>query len=388
MDVKELKEIIDRGEDSQHQFKELFSSSDALSSELVAFSNSLGGMIIVGVKDNGSIVGLTNDSVRHLNNMLSNVASEGVKPAINPVTEIIKIEEQKLMIIYVTKGLNKPYQDKNGIIWIKVGADKRKATSREELQRIFQNSGMIHGDIMPAEGLTIDDVDMLYFEKFYNKRYESNLKSLDIPLANLFNNLYLAKDGYLNLTGALIFAKNPEYRLPVYIVKSVVYPFNTITEDTYIDSRDMTGKLEEIYNKTITFIMNNIHYIQGNQGVNSVGQPEIPRIVFEELLVNALVHRDYYISAPVKVFIFKDRIEIINPGNLPNNLTIENIKGGNSNVKNPVLASFAYHILPYRGIGSGIMRALKEYPNIEFVNDLKNNCFKCVIKRKTLPGQT
>ena len=80
----------------------------------------------------------------------------------------------------------------------------------------------------------------------------------------------------------------------------------------------------------------------------------------------------------------KDRIEIINPGNLPNNLTIENIKGGNSNVKNPVLASFAYHVLPYRGIGSGIMRALKEYPDIEFINDLANSCFKCVIKRKAI----
>ena len=384
MEIKELEDIIDRGEDSQHQFKEMFSSPDALSSELVAMSNSLGGMIIVGVQDNGNVLGLSTDNIRQLNNLLSNVASEGIKPAINPITEIVKLNDRKLMIISVAKGLNKPYQDKNGIIWIKVGADKRKATSRDELQRIFQNSGMIHADIMPAEGLSVEDIDMPYFEKFYNRRYDIELSRINMPLSNLFNNLYLAKDGYLNLTGALIFAKNPENRLPVYIVKAVVYPFNTVTADTYIDSRDMTGKLEEVYDKTITFIMNNIHYVQGNQSVNSVGQPEIPRIVFEELLVNALVHRDYYISAPIKVFIFKDRIEIINPGNLPNNLTIENVKGGNSNVKNPVLASFAYHILPYRGIGSGIIRALKEYPDIEFINDLSNNCFKCIIKRKVI----
>ena len=187
MEIKELEEIIDRGEDSQHQFKEMFSSPDALSSELVAMSNSLGGMIIVGVQDNGNVLGLSTDNIRQLNNLLSNVASEGIKPAINPITEIVKLNDRKLMIISVAKGLNKPYQDKNGIIWIKVGADKRKATSREELQRIFQNSGMIHADIMPAEGLSVEDIDMPYFEKFYNRRYDIELSRINMPLSNLFN---------------------------------------------------------------------------------------------------------------------------------------------------------------------------------------------------------
>ncbi|MFO7073677.1 ATP-binding protein, partial [Pseudomonas aeruginosa] len=66
------------------------------------------------------------------------------------------------------------------------------------------------------------------------------------------------------------------------------------------------------------------------QGFNSQGQSEIPRIVWEELVANALIHRDYFISAPVRVLVFADRVEIISPGHLPNNLTIENIKAGNS----------------------------------------------------------
>jgi len=131
----------------------------------------------------------------------------------------------------------------------------------------------------------------------------------------------------------------------------------------------------------LSFILTNIRHIQGDRTVNSTGEPEIPRIVLEELLANALVHRNYFISAPVRVFIFSDRIEIISPGHLPNNLTVENIKAGNSNSRNPVLASFANQILPYRGYGSGILRALENYPAIEFENNRDGNLFKCIIHR-------
>jgi ATP-dependent DNA helicase RecG len=112
--------------------------------------------------------------------------------------------------------------------------------------------------------------------------------------------------------------------------------------------------------------------------------PEIPRIALEEIIVNALVHRDYFISASIRVFVFDDRVEIISPGHLPNNLTIENIKAGNSNTRNPILASFANQILPYRGYGSGILRALSAYPAIDFVDDRDGNLFKAIFWRKKI----
>lgn len=73
----------------------------------------------------------------------------------------------------------------------------------------------------------------------------------------------------------------------------------------------------------MAFVMRNLHKIQAGRGVNSPGLPEISETVFEELIVNALVHRDYLVSAPIRLFIFDNRIEIINPGHLPNNLTVE-----------------------------------------------------------------
>jgi predicted HTH transcriptional regulator len=96
---------------------------------------------------------------------------------------------------------------------------------------------------------------------------------------------------------------------------------------------------------------------------------------------NALMHRDYFVSAPIRIFIFDDRVEIISPGHLTNNLTVANIKTGNSNIRNPVLTSFATKLLPYRGLGTGILRALREYPSIEFESDRDGNLFRATIRR-------
>ncbi len=123
----------------------------------------------------------------------------------------------------------------------------------------------------------------------------------------------LMKDGVLNVSGALLFAKNPNFRLPIFIVKAVSYPGTEIHEETYIDSQDITGKIADIFHKSMSFVLGNIRHVQRDQGVNAPGEPEIPRIVFEELIANALIHRDYFVSAPVRIFIFQDRVELISP---------------------------------------------------------------------------
>ncbi len=386
METLEILEILAQGEDSKHQFKKDISNADALAAELIAFSNTLGGKIFIGVNDDGEIVGLHSEDIQRINQLLSNTASQNVRPAINPLTEIVTIEEKRILIIDVPKGTNKPYQDKGGVIWVKNGADKRRATSREELRRLFQESGMVHADSIPANDMTLNDLDMSYFRAFFQKRYGRTLEEQQIPFGQLISNLNLGKDGVLNITAALLFANTPEIRLPAYIVKAAAFSETNIATEEYIDSLDITGKMADIFQRTIGFLLNNTRRVQGEQGVNSPGEPEIPRIVLEELVANALVHRDYFVSAPVRVFVFSDRIEIISPGHLPNNLTIENIKAGNSNTRNPVLASFAYQILPYRGFGSGIIRALEKYPDIEFIDDREGNLFKCIIQRHQIMG--
>lgn len=107
-----------------------------------------------------------------------------------------------------------------------------------------------------------------------------------------------------------------------------------------------------------------------DRGVNAPGRWAVPQIVFEELLVNALIHRDYFVEAPIRLFVFDDRVELVSPGALPNHLTADKIRAGNSVIRNPILASFAAKgVLPYRGLGTGIQRALAEWNAIRFVDD-------------------
>jgi len=380
MNQQEMQLLLARGEDSKTQFKSNMHNPEQLAAELVAFSNSLGGQLCIGVHDDGSIAGLTPQDVQRLNNMLSNVASQHVHPSINITSENILTEQGVVIVVTVSPGTSKPYTDNQGFIWVKSGGDKRKVTAREEMQRMFQSAGLVHADEVSVPGMTSADIDILYFSNFFEDVYGETIEEQQIPLDKILENMNLAKKGALNLTGALLFSRRSRFLLPSFIIKAVAYPGTDIDKEHYKDSRDFSGKLEEIFTGALAFIMNNIPHSQGNQNVNSIAEPAVPQTVWEELLANALLHRDYFISSAIRIFLFNDRVEIISPGHLPNNLSIENIKAGNSVIRNPILASFGTKILPYRGLGNGIRRALKIHEHIEFIDDRDGNQFKAIVR--------
>lgn len=105
-----------------------------------------------------------------------------------------------------------------------------------------------------------------------------------------------------------------EWIVPQFVIKAIQYPGNKIHPSDYLDTEDFAGPLPRVFENALAFIMRNLHKIQAGRGINMPGKPEIPEAVFEELLVNALVHRDYLVSAPIRLFIFDNRIEIISPG--------------------------------------------------------------------------
>jgi predicted HTH transcriptional regulator len=191
----------------------------------------------------------------------------------------------------------------------------------------------------------------------------------------------LAKDDNFTLAGLLLFGDNVQDFKPFCIIRAVHYAGLEIGDDAFIDKRDCLGTLEEQFRSGMLFFKTNLARIQDKSTFNSTGTLEIDERVLEEALVNALLHRDYSKNAAIRLLIFKDRVEIVSPGSLPNHLTVENIKNGNSVMRNPLLASYGTKILPYSGIGSGVPRIIKNHPETTFINDKEGEQFVVIFKR-------
>lgn len=376
-----LLQRIALGEHTRQQFKRTFNSPDALAAELAAFANSGGGTLLIGVNDDGSLAGLDAAELRRLNQMLSNASSQHVRPPVHPHTENVPTHTGLVMVVTVPNGLAKPYLDQQGRIWVKQGADKRHVTAREELQRMFQRAGLVYADVVPVAGTTSADLDEPTFRRYLAQHYSADTAPAGLPLDTLLQNLGLGDGLELNLTGLLLFGRNPLRWRPAFTIKAVAFPSARLTDIRYLDSQDISGTLPQQYTEALAFIKRNLHRVQGDQGFNSPGMLEVPEIALQELLVNALVHRDYFTSASIRILIFTDRIDIISPGHLPDSLSVDDIRHGKSNRRNPTLSEHAFRLLPYRGLGSGIPRALDEWPQIELIDEASGNQFTARVQR-------
>jgi ATP-dependent DNA helicase RecG len=384
MDALELLDLIQKGESSEVQFKVRINDAYKVGTEMVAFSNTKGGILVIGVDDKtGDINGLSFEEIQATNQLLANAASDNVKTPIYIFTETVTIEEDNLVIAHIPEGASKPHMDNKGITWVKNGSDKRKVIVKEEIARLLQSSGNLYADETIVAGTTINDIDEGFFKKFVKEKYKDKIENLGLSIPKLLTNMGMLKDGNLSLGGLLLFGKNPQQFRPTFTVQCIAIKGNDISSNTFRSKKDpFSGSLQELYQRTLSFIVQTLNETQKEESFNSAGQLEIPLATIEELLVNTLVHRDYFIHSSIKVFIFDNRIEIVSPGKLPNTLTIENIKAGTSIPRNPILFSNVRYILPFVGVGSGIPRAFENSPDLDLINDTDRELFIAIIKRK------
>ncbi len=378
-----------RGEDSFTQYKKEINNAESLAEEMVAFANSDGGYILVGIDEDkqgkGVAFGISN--IKNLNNHISNASSENCVPAIFPKTQSLIIENKDVVIIYIEKGKQCPYRTKSGKYLMRAGADKR-AVSQEELSRMLQASGSFHVEELPVRGANVETaLDMIKLAQFFEKTYNgvsitSQLEENKQSLATLLNNLGIANESELNLVGLMFFGKTPQRFRPLLEIKAVSFYGNDITDTQYLANDDFGGTLDTQFEMAVNFVVKNLLKKQPQgQGYNSIGQLEISTIAIEEAIANALVHRDYSKLGSIKIFIFQDRVEILSPGAMPNHLTIEQIKNGNAVPRNPILLGYATKLMPYKGTGTGIRRMIHEHPRTELFNDREGQQFKVVFWR-------
>ncbi|MGI5093443.1 RNA-binding domain-containing protein [Treponema socranskii] len=388
MDTIKLLNIIASGETSTVQFKERLDNDTSIAAEMIAMSNTKGGIILFGIKDKtGDIIGLGYEQLQATSNKLATIANDSIKPQIFITTEVVTISDNEsgdknILVVAVPEGIAKPYKDKNGTIWIKQGPDKRRLTDNNEQMRLFQQSGILYTDELIVPHTSIEDIDISKVEQYITSIQRQGTEEKIEITETLLKNLNILRSGQLTLGGLLFYGKKPQQYRPAFCIKAVSFFGNSIGETDYRDSKDIIGTIPEMFEEALSFFSSNLHAVQDGQNFNSVGKLEISRIALEELLQNALVHRDYSKNSPIRIMIFDNRVEIVSPGTLPNSLTIENIKMGNAVVRNNLLVSYCSKLMHYRGFGSGITRALEAQPDIEMINDVTGGQFKVIIPRR------
>ena len=398
---------IKAGEVSGVQFKERILDKYDIACELVAFSNSHGGKLVVGIKDKtGETNALSYSEVQETTNLLSDIASENVVPSILIKIDTVEVEDGNLVVATVKEGLNKPYHDNKGIVWVKNGADKRKVFDNAELAEMMTDCGSFAPDEAGVRDATVNDLDATTIKQFFGNRFERVLEkkgltgdafneaSLDMICSaiakghdceKILRNLrFIRPDGSLTVAAMLLFGKYTQRWMPMMTAKCICFAGNSVGSKVFrdkVNDADMEGNLLHQYDTIMDFFTRNLHNVQVGDEFNSMGKLEIPYTSLVEFTVNSLVHRSLNMKAPVRIFIFDNRVEIHSPGALPNGLTIDDIKAGTSMPRNMFLFNNAIYLLPYTGVGSGITRALDEDINVTFMNNDKAQEFVITVWR-------
>lgn len=381
MDKIELREKILKGEGFYTEFKEYLPDNETLARTIVCFANADGGQLIIGVASSGSVVGVENldDAMRRVDD----VAFNRCEPPVSIFIETLEADTAKTVIIVrIPKGAQRPYRTKSGLYYIRSGNRCRQA-SWDEVRRLYQTSESIFFDEAPISRATVLDLDMDYFRDFV-QNYMGIPSEEEQTLLFLRNLKVITSANQPTLAGILFFGKKPEEFIGYAKVTAAYIPGEDLSTPP-ADKKDLSKRIPEVIADTISFLRLYLKEKHEIKGFEPEVYPEVPEHVLREGIVNALAHRDYTIAAPVRLFIFDDRVEIRTPGRLPNTVTVESMRLGTHVLRNPTIYNFLNKIGIVTDIGSGIprmIRTMKDQFNRDVGLTVTENEFIVTIPRK------
>ncbi len=383
----ELLEIIRNGESSGVEFKRDDIQNHDLVKELVAFANLEGGIVLLGVEDDGSISGITR-TPQKLEGFVMNACRDKIRPGLIPFYELIKdIEPGKdVAIVRVSRGfdVHTRWHDNRNAYYIRVGTQSREPTP-EELGRLFQQRGSFRAELRPVSGATLADLDMRRLSNYF-----AYVRGQDAPDINdesawktlLFNTEIMVEDG-ITVSGILLFGRTPNRFLPQAGIDAVAYP-GANKDYAARERAALRGPMSPLLNdageiveaglvdQAIAFVQRNTPI--GGQleegGARREGRPSYPGEAIREAIVNALVHRDYLLSSTdIELSIYDDRLEITSPGRLPNGITPARMLTGCRAARNQLIKDVMrdYGYLEHSGMGvpRKIVKCMREHNGTE-----------------------
>ena len=379
----ELLEIIASGENSGVEFKRDDLSTQDLAKELVAFSNFQGGMVLLGVEDDGTITGLMR---RDLEEWVMNVCRDKIRPAIIPFLEMVRgiNDNHDVAIVRVTRGydVHALWHNNTNRYQIRVGSQSREA-SPEELARLFQQRGSVRAELRPVSGATLATLDRRRLQNYFR-----DIRQQDVPddedgdgWQSLLINTEVMTDEGVTVGGMLLFGATPNRFLPHAGIDAVAYPGSERDYDAQ-ERTALRGPLTPLLSQGGDFVENGLveqafYFVQRNtrvvveaRGGRRVERPAYPPDALREGIVNALIHRDYLLtSTDVELAVYSNRLEIVSPGRLSNGITPDRMRAGTRSARNQLLKDVMrdYRYLEHMGMGipRKIVKGMKEHNGTE-----------------------
>lgn len=357
-----VQELIGQHESSSVELTESTRNMDKFAQALCAFANDLPGhgepgYLIIGVKDNGEVAGARIDD--QLLQTLASFRSEGnILPPPSLTVEKVVLPGGDVAVVTVSPSAVPPVRYK-GRVWVRVGP--RRAVATEEEERLLASRRTAHygsADSLPVQGASLDDLSRSLFSSYREavvaeEVIAANHRSIDDQLASL--RCWDTATGSPTIAGLVLFGKRPRQFFSGAYVQFVRFP-GTTPDELPVDQAEIEGDAAHVIRVAEAKMQAVIETrMEPSPTFQDILKKSYPEPALRELLINAVVHRDYQSHAPIRVFAFADRIEIDNPGGLYGRVTPENF-GRFSDYRNPVVAEGLKGLGFINRFGYGIAR--------------------------------
>ena len=361
----ELQRIIEAGEGSKVEFKRDGIRPEQLAREIVSFANMNGGLILVGVEDDGTVSGVRRRNLQAW--LMDTVVGRCVVPPLIPDYDEVAMDRGAVAVIDVAAGVAKPYAVKRGErldYYLRLG-DTCRLASREQMARLFESGGLVSVEKMPVHGSDAGELDERRLREYFERILGDDTDDWQRKL--LYRDLLVDTGrGEVRCSYAAyaLFATEPRRRLPQAGLRLMAFPGPDMDYDASLDEvldLPFVGLGEQTKGRFIEQSLPEraLSYLQPHisrerlEGMTRSRFWDYPVEVIRELLVNAFAHRDWTRQNDTRVVVYRDRMEVTSPGALPNGMTIDKIKAGQQAPRNPHVVRILrdYGLMDDRGMG-------------------------------------
>lgn len=358
MDVNKLFELIKGEECETVEFKSSVSSKVAKA--VTAFLNTKGGFVVVGVDDNGRLVGVSSrDFEREIADLISLISPR-------PQVSIEKIRVGNVLILVIKVPKSQKIHVYCNTAYVRIGSTTRELEFSELLEKAGE-ALLVKFDELQCQDANADDIDLELVNVFLEeKRKARNVSTPSIGKEQLFEMLEIAKKGKVTNAGVLFFCKNPQKFHPQAVIRVVEFTGEDAT--SILGEKTFTGDLRSVVVQTYEHLQKVIKTEMISRGFQKITAQTFPLEALQEAVANAAIHRNYFDSADTRIFIYSNKIEVVNPGSFPPDVTPQL---PSHKPRNRILCQYFYDSGLTEKYGSGILKMKNEcqkkgYPEPEF----------------------